>query len=129
MRSSNGCLAEIAARKYVIQEAVAAKMDRQPTVLLDILRAREQVLAGAFVQREMGAKSAGIGKGEIDNFIQAHPNQFASREEFDIDQISFQAPKEMDELVAATKDFKTLGTSGRQTQRTRGAARSPPRRD
>ena len=101
-------LSEIAARKYVVQEAVAAKMDRQPTVLLDILRAREQVLAGAFVQREMGAKSAGIGKGEIDNFIQAHPNQFASREEFDIDQISFQAPKEMDEIAAATKEFKTL---------------------
>jgi len=101
-------LSEIAARKYVVQQAVAAKMDRQPTVLLDILRAREQVLSSAYIQREIGTKSAGIGKGEVDSFIQAHPSQFASREEFDIDQISFQAPTEMDEVAAATKDFKTL---------------------
>jgi EpsD family peptidyl-prolyl cis-trans isomerase len=101
-------LSEIAARKYVVQQAVAAKMDRQPTVLLDILRAREQVLSSAYIQREIGTKSAGIGKGEVDSFIQAHPNQFAAREEFDIDQISFQAPKDMDELSAATKEYKTL---------------------
>ena len=101
-------LSEIATRKYVVQQAVAAKMDRQPTVLLDMLRAREQTLAGAFIQREIGTKSAGIGKSEIDNFIQAHPNQFAGREEFEIDQISFQAPKEMDEVIAATKDYKSL---------------------
>jgi EpsD family peptidyl-prolyl cis-trans isomerase len=101
-------LSEIASRKYIVQEAVAAKMDRQPTILLDILRSREQALAGAYVQREIGTKMAGIGKGDIDSFIQTHPRQFASREEFDIDQISFQAPKEMGEIAAATKDFKTL---------------------
>jgi EpsD family peptidyl-prolyl cis-trans isomerase len=101
-------LSEIAARKYVVQQAVAAKLDRQPTVLLDMLRSREQVLSTAYVQREIGSKSAGIGKGEIVSFIQAHPNQFAAREEFDIDQISFQSPKDMDELSAATKDYKTL---------------------
>jgi len=101
-------LSEIAARKYVVQQAVAAKLDRQPTVLLDMLRSREQVLSSAYIQREIGTKSAGIGKGEVDSFIQAHPNQFAAREEFDIDQISFQAPKEMDELSAATKEYKTL---------------------
>ena len=101
-------LSEIAARKYVVQQAVAAKLDRQPTVLLDMLRSREQALSTAYVQREIGTKSAGIGKGEIVSFIQAHPNQFAAREEFDIDQISFQSPKDMDELSAATKDYKTL---------------------
>jgi EpsD family peptidyl-prolyl cis-trans isomerase len=101
-------LSEIAARKYVVQQAVAAKLDRQPTVLLDVLRAREQVLSAAYIQREIGAKSAGIGKGEVDSFIQAHPDQFAGREEFSIDQISFQSPKDMDELSAATKDYKSL---------------------
>ena len=101
-------LSEIAARKYVVQQAVAAKMDRQPTVLLDMLRAREQVLSSAYIQREIATKSAAVGNGEVDSFIQAHPNQFAAREVFDIDQISFQAPKDMDELAAATKAYKTL---------------------
>ena len=101
-------LSEIATRKYIVQQAVAAKLDRQPTILLEMLRAREQVLASSYIQRELGAKAAAISKSEVDAFVQSHPNVFASREEIDIEQISFQAPKQMPEILAATKDFKTL---------------------
>ena len=41
-------LGELVLRKYLVQQALAAKLDREPSVLLDILRAREQVLASAF---------------------------------------------------------------------------------
>ena len=42
-------LSRIVERKYLVQQAVAAKLDREPTVHLDLLRSREQILAGAFV--------------------------------------------------------------------------------
>jgi hypothetical protein len=91
-----------------VQQAIAAKLDREPTVHLDLLRSQEQILAGAFVQRDLSSKMSAISKNEIDSYIQAHPKQFDQRELFQVDQISFPAPKDVDALAAATKDFKTL---------------------
>src|SRR3984957_1964967 len=101
-------LSRIVERKYLVQQAIAAKLDREPTVHLDLLRSREQVLAGAFVQRDLSSKMSAISKNEIDSYIQAHPKQFDQRELFQVDQISFTTPKDVDALAAATKDFKSL---------------------
>ena len=49
-----------------------------------------------------------ISKNEIDSYIQAHPKQFDKRELFQIEQISFTPPKDLNALAAATKDDKTL---------------------
>jgi EpsD family peptidyl-prolyl cis-trans isomerase len=103
-----GGLSRIIERKYLVQQALAAKLDREPTVHLDLLRAHEQILAGAFVQRDLSGKMSAISKNEIDSYIQGHPKQFDQRELFQIDQISFTAPKDVDALSAATKDFKSL---------------------
>ena len=40
-------LSRIIERKYLVQQARAAKLDREPTVHLDLLRSREQIFAGA----------------------------------------------------------------------------------
>ena len=101
-------LSRIVERKYLVQQALAAKLDREPTVHLDLLRSREQILAGAYVQRDLSSKMSAISKNEIDSYIQAHPKQFDQRELFQVDQISFNAPKDVDALAAATKDFKSL---------------------
>jgi len=101
-------LSRIVERKYLVQQAVAAKLDREPTVHLDLLRSREQIIAGAFVQRDLSSKMSSISKNEIDSYIQGHPKQFDQRELFQVDQISFGAPKDVDALAAATKDFKSL---------------------
>ncbi len=103
-----GALTRIVERKYLVQQALAAKLDREPTVHLDLLRAREQILAGAFVQRDLSAKMSAVSKNEIDSYIQGHPKQFEQRELFQVDQISFPTPKDVEALAAATKDFKTL---------------------
>ena len=99
-------LEEIVARKYLVQQALAAKLDREPTVHLDIMRSREQVLAGAIAQRTLGTTS--IGKSEIDQFIEAHPSQFAKREILNIEQINISIGAETQSVVDATKAFKTL---------------------
>lgn len=101
-------LSRIIQRKYLVQQAIAAKLDREPTVHLDLLRSREQILAGTFVQRELQQKVSGTSKSEIDAYIEGHPDQFAKRQVFDIEQISFPPQKDMDALAAATKDFKSL---------------------
>ncbi len=103
-----GALTRIVERKYLVQQALAAKLDREPTVHLDLLRAREQILAGAFVQRDLSGKMSAVSKNEIDSYIQGHPKQFEQRELFQVDQISFPTPKDVEALAAATKDFKTL---------------------
>jgi EpsD family peptidyl-prolyl cis-trans isomerase len=103
-----GALSRIVERKYLVQQALAAKLDREPTVHLDLLRAHEQILAGAFVQRDLSGKMSSVSKNEMDSYIQGHPKQFDQRELFQIDQISFTAPKDVEALSAATKDFKSL---------------------
>ena len=101
-------LSRILERKYLVQQAMAAKLDREPTVHLDLLRSREQILAGAFVQRDLGSKVTAISKNEIDSYIQGHPDQFDKRQIFNIEQVSFPPVKDMDKIAAATKDFKTI---------------------
>ena len=101
-------LSRVVERKYLMQQALAAKLDREPTVHLDIFRSREQILAGAFAQRDLSSKMSTISKNEIDSYMQAHPKQFAQRTLFQIEQISFTPPKDVDALAAATKDAKTL---------------------
>ena len=101
-------LSRVIERKYLVQQALAGKLDREPTVHLDILRSREQILAGAFVQRDLSSKMSTISKNEIDSYIQSHPKQFDQRELFQIEQISFAPPKDITALTAATKDAKSL---------------------
>jgi EpsD family peptidyl-prolyl cis-trans isomerase len=101
-------LGRILERKYLVQQSLAAKLDREPTVHLDLLRSREQILAGAFVQRDLRTKVTGISQNEIDAYIQAHPERFAKRQVFQIEQATFPPQKDMDSLAAATKDFKTM---------------------
>ena len=101
-------LARVIERKYLMQQALAGKLDREPTVHLDILRAREQILAGAFVQRDLSSRMSTISKNEIDSYIQAHPKQFDQRVLFQIEQIAFTPPKDLEALTATTKDAKSL---------------------
>ncbi len=68
----------------------------------------EQILAGNYVQRELGAKVSGISKNEIDSYIQGHPDRFDKRQIFNIEQVSFSPVKDMEAVAASTKDFKTI---------------------
>ena len=101
-------MTRILERKYLDQQAIAAKLDREPTVHLDLLHSREQNLAGAFVQRDLRSKIATISNNEIDSYKQAHPDKFADRKVFQIEEVTFPPQKDMQSLATATKDFKTM---------------------
>ena len=101
-------LGELVTRKYLLQKALDAKLDREPTVLLDILRSKELVLANALVSRDVTTKSASISKTEIDNYIADNPLKFANRQVMSVEQISFPVTSTSQALIDATKDMKTL---------------------
>ena len=101
-------LGELVTRKYLLQRALDAKLDREPTVLLDILRSKELVLANALVSRDVATKSASISKSEIDNYIADNPLKFAGRQVLAVEQISFPLGSSAQELIDVTKDMKTL---------------------
>jgi EpsD family peptidyl-prolyl cis-trans isomerase len=101
-------LGELVTRKYLLQQALAAKLDREPSVLLDILRSREQVLANAFANREVATKIAALTKVDIDKFIANNPGKFSDQQTFHVDQISFALGPNGQSIIEATKDLNSL---------------------
>jgi EpsD family peptidyl-prolyl cis-trans isomerase len=101
-------LGELVTRKYLVKQALDAKLDREPTVLLDILRSRELVLANALVSRDLTTKSASISKTEVDNYIANNPVKFANRQILSVEQISVPLSATSQAVIDATKDMKTL---------------------
>jgi len=101
-------LGELVTRKYLVQLAVDAKLDREPTVLLDILRSKELVLANALASRDVITKSSSISATDIDNYIAHNPLKFANRQLMSVEQISFPLSSTSQALIDATKEMKTL---------------------
>jgi EpsD family peptidyl-prolyl cis-trans isomerase len=99
-------LSELVVRKYLLQQAVTAKLDREPGVLLDLLRARAQVLANAFLTRTVVNEP--ISKADIDNYIANNPSKFANRELVTVEQIVFPLADNAQSVVDATKQSKSL---------------------
>jgi EpsD family peptidyl-prolyl cis-trans isomerase len=101
-------LGELVTRKYIVQQAIEAKLDREPTVLLDILRSKELVLANAFATRDVTTKSSAISKGDIENYIANNPLKFADRQLLSVEQISFALAATSQAVIDATREMKTL---------------------
>jgi EpsD family peptidyl-prolyl cis-trans isomerase len=99
-------LGNLVVRKYVLQQALAAKLDREPGVLLDLLRSREQVLENAFLMRAASSKAPS--KAEVDRFIANNPSKFANRKLFSVEQIGFPFGPGSQSFVDANKDAKSL---------------------
>jgi EpsD family peptidyl-prolyl cis-trans isomerase len=91
-----------------VRQAVDAKLDREPTVLLDILRSKELVLANALASRDVITKSSSISATDIDNYIAHNPLKFANRQLMSVEQISFPLSSTSQALIEATKEMKTL---------------------
>lgn len=99
-------LGEVVVRKYLYEQAVAAKLDREPTILLDILRSREQVLDNAFLTRAAAAKAPD--QAAIDKYISENPNKFADRKLLKIEKIGFAIPAGDDSALEANRNANSL---------------------
>jgi len=101
-------LGDLVTRKYMVGQALDGKFDREPTVLLDLLRAREIVLANAVASRDLATKSSAITKADIDSYIANNPLKFADRQVLSIEQVIFPLSATSQTVADATKDMKTL---------------------
>jgi len=101
-------LGELVARKYLVQKSLDAKLDREPTVLLDVLRSREQVLAKAFAMRELSRQASAITVADTEKYIVDHPLKFAKRKILAIEQISLAAGSADQSLVESMKDSPSI---------------------
>jgi EpsD family peptidyl-prolyl cis-trans isomerase len=99
-------LGELVTRKYLLQQAVAAKLDREPGVLLDILRSREQVLENAFLTRTVASKAPS--KADVDKYVANNPSKFADRKIFSVEQIVLPLGPSTQSVIEASKDAKSL---------------------
>jgi len=101
-------LGELVARKYLLQKALEAKLDREPTVLLDILRSREQVLARAFAMREVSKQASAISPEDTERYIADHPDKFANRRLLAVEQISLPIGSTDQSLIDNMKEFSSI---------------------
>jgi EpsD family peptidyl-prolyl cis-trans isomerase len=99
-------LSELVVRKYMLQQALAAKLDREPGVLLDLLRSREQVLENAYLTRTVASKTPG--KADVDKYIENNPSKFADRKILNVEQIGFPLGPTSQSVIDANKDAKSL---------------------
>ncbi len=101
-------LGELVTRKYLVQQAIDAKLDREPTVLLDILRSRDLVLANALASRDVTTKNALVSKSDIDSYIANNPLKFANRQLLSVEQLSFPLSSTSQAVIDATREMSTL---------------------
>jgi EpsD family peptidyl-prolyl cis-trans isomerase len=98
-------LGELVLRKYLYQQAMAAKLDREPSVLLDLLRAREQVLGSAVLTRAALAKAPT--SADLDQYIAKHDWKFGKRKLFSVEQIIVPLTAAT-QTINITKDTQSL---------------------
>ena len=101
-------LGDLVTRKYLARQALESKLDREPGVLLDILRSREMVLASAAISRSVTGKLSAISKADIDKYIANNPSKFANRQLMSVEQITFPIGVNSQSLVEAMRDVKSI---------------------
>jgi EpsD family peptidyl-prolyl cis-trans isomerase len=101
-------LGDLVLRKYLVQQAISAKLDREPGVLLDILRGREQVLASAAISRNTAAKASAITEADISKYIESNPQKFANRQLIEVEQITLPLGPNSQSVIDSTRDMKSL---------------------
>ncbi len=99
-------LSQLVTRKYLLNQALNLKLDREPGVLLELLRAREQVLENAYLMRVATSKAPS--QADVESFVVNNPSKFAARKALSVDQIVFTMGPKAQALVEASRDSKAL---------------------
>jgi EpsD family peptidyl-prolyl cis-trans isomerase len=99
-------LDEMTLRKYLVQEAIDSKLDQDPSVSLNMIRSREQVMASAVMARK--SAKFDISNDDIDRFIAENPAKFAERVLLTVDEVKFALTPNIRLLLEANKSAVSL---------------------
>jgi EpsD family peptidyl-prolyl cis-trans isomerase len=96
----------------LVQKAEADKLDRDPAVVQAMDAARRQILAEAYMSRKLGAPVEPT-DAEITAYYDEHPDLFAKRKIYRLQEISIKAPKDKQDAIrtqlAASKTLNDFG--------------------
>ncbi|MFO7543851.1 MAG: EpsD family peptidyl-prolyl cis-trans isomerase [Thiobacillus sp.] len=87
-------------QEVIAQKALSDKLDSDPGVIQALDAARRQILAEAYMKRKLGTP-AEPSDAEISAYYDAHPELFAKRKVYRLQEISIKAPKEKHEAIRA----------------------------
>jgi EpsD family peptidyl-prolyl cis-trans isomerase len=95
-------------QEVIAQKALADKLDRDPLVVQALDAARRQILAEAYMTRKLGTPSE-PSDAEVTDYFNRHPELFAKRKIYRLQEISIKAPQDKREVIGAQlKASKTL---------------------
>ena len=97
---------ELVQRKYLVQKAIAEKLDRDPGFLVESQRQRDQLLANMYLQRAVADTS--LSGSRIEAYQSNHPLMFAKRQALEIEQLIFPLSQNAKQVVESAKGAKTL---------------------
>lgn len=101
-------VSDLVARKMLARRALNAKLDREPTVLLDLLRAKDVVLAEASSVRAVNAKLSALSSSDIERYIQGNPLKFANRQVLHVDQLIAPSSSAVQPIIDSSRTAKSL---------------------
>ncbi len=87
-------------QEVVVQKALEDKLDRDPAVVQALDAARRQILAEAYMGRKLGT-TAEPGEAEVSDYFNKHPELFAKRKLYRLQEISIKAPQDKHEAIRA----------------------------
>jgi len=85
-------------QEVLVQKALTDKLDRDPAVVQALDAARRQILAEAYMGRKLGTP-AEPSDAEVTNYFGAHPELFAKRKVYRLQEISIKAPKDKHQAI------------------------------
>lgn len=85
-------------QELIVQKALEDKLDRDPRVVQALDSARRQILAEAYMARKLGTPSE-PSEGQISEYFNSHPEIFAKRKIYRLQEVSIQAPKEKHDAI------------------------------
>ncbi len=87
-------------QEVIAQKALSDKLDRDPMVVQALDAARRQILAEAYMNRKLGTP-AEPSDTEVSDYFDKHPELFAKRKIYRLQEIGITAPKEKHEAIRA----------------------------
>ena len=87
-------------QEVISQKALADKLDRDPMVMQALDASRRQILAEAYMSRKLGAPVE-PSDAEVANYFDQHPELFAKRKIYRLQEISIKAPKDKHDAIRA----------------------------
>lgn len=108
---SHKALERLIDQQVLVNQAVDAKLDRDPTVLLKLDMARREILSQAYMEKQL----AGLSKpsqDDIRKYYAEHPALFAERRIFDLQEIKVQAKpeikQELEQMASEHRSFDEM---------------------